>query len=144
MLLNRINKSYTHIWICFLGDDSCINFYFNQVSFYSYFLAYMFTFYFIRYKPNMGTQGVIGVPHLHFFYLYLVETCPKCEHPRAYFMQIQTRSADEPMTTFYKCCNAQCGHRWRDWNLCTLMYLMLMWHRLLPSFEPLFIAKSFW
>lgn len=45
------------------------------------------------------------------------ETCPKCEHPRAYFMQIQTRSADEPMTTFYKCCNAQCGHRWRDWPL---------------------------
>ncbi|XP_032303585.1 DNA-directed RNA polymerase III subunit RPC10 [Coturnix japonica] len=42
------------------------------------------------------------------------EPCPKCEHPRAYFMQIQTRSADEPMTTFYKCCNAQCGHRWRD------------------------------
>ncbi|CAN2391198.1 DNA-dependent RNA polymerase catalyzes the transcription of DNA into RNA using the four ribonucleoside triphosphates as substrates [Pristimantis euphronides] len=42
------------------------------------------------------------------------ETCPKCEHPRAYFMQLQTRSADEPMTTFYKCCNAQCGHRWRD------------------------------
>ncbi|XP_047664187.1 DNA-directed RNA polymerase III subunit RPC10 [Tachysurus fulvidraco] len=42
------------------------------------------------------------------------EKCPKCEHARAYFMQIQTRSADEPMTTFYKCCNQQCGHRWRD------------------------------
>lgn len=42
------------------------------------------------------------------------EPCPKCEHPRAYFMQLQTRSADEPMTTFYKCGNAQCGHRWRD------------------------------
>ncbi|XP_016361404.1 DNA-directed RNA polymerase III subunit RPC10 [Sinocyclocheilus anshuiensis] len=42
------------------------------------------------------------------------EPCPKCEHPRAYFMQIQTRSADEPMTTFYKCCNLQCGHRWKD------------------------------
>lgn len=56
-----------------------------------------------------------------FFSAFLfTETCPKCEHPRAYFMQIQTRSADEPMTTFYKCCNAQCGHRWRDWNLCTL------------------------
>lgn len=51
--------------------------------------------------------------------LVFTETCPKCEHPRAYFMQIQTRSADEPMTTFYKCCNAQCGHRWRDWTLCT-------------------------
>ena len=42
------------------------------------------------------------------------ETCPKCEHNRAFFMQIQTRSADEPMTTFYKCCNMACGHRWRD------------------------------
>jgi DNA-directed RNA polymerase III subunit RPC11 len=42
------------------------------------------------------------------------EKCPKCEHPRAYFMQIQTRSADEPMTTFYKCCNPQCGQRWKD------------------------------
>lgn len=29
-------------------------------------------------------------------------TCPKCEHNRAYYMQIQTRSADEPMTIFYK------------------------------------------
>ncbi|KAK7091803.1 DNA-directed RNA polymerase III subunit RPC10-like [Littorina saxatilis] len=40
--------------------------------------------------------------------------CPKesCENDRAYFMQIQTRSADEPMTTFYKCC--KCGHRWKD------------------------------
>ena len=40
------------------------------------------------------------------------ERCPKCEHERAYFMQMQTRSADEPMTTFYKCC--ECGHRWKD------------------------------
>lgn len=47
-------------------------------------------------------------------FVFLPETCPKCGHLRAYFMQIQTRSADEPMTTFYKCCNAQCGHRWRD------------------------------
>ncbi|XP_063227737.1 DNA-directed RNA polymerase III subunit RPC10 [Bacillus rossius redtenbacheri] len=42
------------------------------------------------------------------------ERCPACAHPRAYFMQIQTRSADEPMTTFYKCCNHECGHRWRE------------------------------
>ena len=40
--------------------------------------------------------------------------CPQCENKRAYFMQIQTRSADEPMTTFYKCTEQECGHRWRD------------------------------
>ncbi|XP_054159424.1 DNA-directed RNA polymerase III subunit RPC10-like [Oppia nitens] len=40
------------------------------------------------------------------------EKCPKCEHTRAYFMQLQTRSADEPMTTFYRCCS--CGHRWKE------------------------------
>ncbi|XP_003380211.1 DNA-directed RNA polymerase III subunit RPC10 [Trichinella spiralis] len=29
------------------------------------------------------------------------EKCPKCDGGQAYFMQIQIRSADEPMTTFY-------------------------------------------
>ncbi|OWZ77217.1 DNA-directed RNA polymerase III subunit RPC10 [Cryptococcus neoformans Bt85] len=38
--------------------------------------------------------------------------CPKCDHRRAYFRQMQIRSADEPMTTFYKCC--ECGHQWRE------------------------------
>lgn len=42
------------------------------------------------------------------------ERCPKCSNPRAYFMQIQTRSADEPMTTFYRCCDFECSHQWRD------------------------------
>lgn len=42
------------------------------------------------------------------------ERCPKCAHPRAYFMQLQIRSADEPMTTFYRCCNIECAHNWRD------------------------------
>lgn len=30
------------------------------------------------------------------------EPCPKCEHPRVYFMQLQNRSADQLMTTVYK------------------------------------------
>ena len=38
--------------------------------------------------------------------------CPKCAHDRAYFRQLQTRSADEPMTTFYKC--VSCGKEWKD------------------------------
>ena len=38
------------------------------------------------------------------------EECPQknCESRRAFFMQIQTRSADEPMTVFYRC--IKCHH----------------------------------
>ncbi len=39
--------------------------------------------------------------------------CPKCEHDEAFYEQFQTRSADEPATTFYSCC--KCKHRWREY-----------------------------
>uniref|UniRef100_A0A7S3GG99 DNA-directed RNA polymerase III subunit RPC10 n=1 Tax=Palpitomonas bilix TaxID=652834 RepID=A0A7S3GG99_9EUKA len=39
-------------------------------------------------------------------------TCPNCGHAEAYFMQIQTRSADEPSTIFYRCC--KCHHEWKE------------------------------
>ncbi|ACI65418.1 RNA polymerase C subunit 11 kDa [Phaeodactylum tricornutum CCAP 1055/1] len=38
--------------------------------------------------------------------------CPACNHNEAYFMQMQIRSADEPMSIFYKC--VQCSHQWND------------------------------
>ena len=38
--------------------------------------------------------------------------CPFCKHGQAYFKQIQIRSADEPSTVFYKCC--QCMGQWND------------------------------
>ena len=38
--------------------------------------------------------------------------CPFCKHNLAYFKQIQIRSADEPSTVFYKCC--QCLGQWND------------------------------
>lgn len=40
--------------------------------------------------------------------------CPvdSCGEDKAYFFQLQIRSADEPMTTFYKC--VKCGHKWRE------------------------------
>mmetsp|Transcript_4058 Transcript_4058/g.8163 ORF Transcript_4058/g.8163 Transcript_4058/m.8163 type:complete len:109 (-) Transcript_4058:240-566(-) len=39
-------------------------------------------------------------------------TCPNCNHKEAYFMQIQIRSADEPMSVFYKC--VSCSFQWND------------------------------
>jgi DNA-directed RNA polymerase III subunit RPC11 len=38
--------------------------------------------------------------------------CPACNHDEAYFLQMQIRSADEPMSIFYKC--VKCSHQWND------------------------------
>ncbi|CAK4028934.1 DNA-directed RNA polymerase III subunit RPC10 [Lecanosticta acicola] len=35
-----------------------------------------------------------------------------CDSRRAYFRQVQIRSADEPMTSFYKC--VVCSREWRE------------------------------
>jgi transcription elongation factor S-II len=37
--------------------------------------------------------------------------CGKCKQKMVSYSQAQTRSADEPMTTFCECMN--CGHRWK-------------------------------
>jgi transcription elongation factor S-II len=38
-------------------------------------------------------------------------TCGKCKSKKCTYTQLQTRSADEPMTTFVYCMN--CGNRWK-------------------------------
>ncbi|KAF2194942.1 hypothetical protein K469DRAFT_698502 [Zopfia rhizophila CBS 207.26] len=40
--------------------------------------------------------------------------CPneKCRNGEAYFYMVQIRSADEPMTAFYKC--TKCNKEWRE------------------------------
>lgn len=40
--------------------------------------------------------------------------CPKCAHNEAVWWMIQTRSADEPTTQFYRC--TKCSHTWRDYS----------------------------
>lgn len=40
------------------------------------------------------------------------ERCPKCSNDKAYYLQVQTRSADEPMTNYYRC--TKCTHNWSD------------------------------
>ncbi len=37
--------------------------------------------------------------------------CIRCGSNKTYYYQLQTRSADEGMTTFYTC--AECGKRWK-------------------------------
>ena len=37
--------------------------------------------------------------------------CGKCNQRKVSYSQAQTRSADEPMTTFCECLN--CGNRWK-------------------------------
>lgn len=37
--------------------------------------------------------------------------CSKCQQRKTEYYQLQTRSADEPMTTYVTCVN--CGHRWK-------------------------------
>jgi DNA-directed RNA polymerase subunit M/transcription elongation factor TFIIS len=38
-------------------------------------------------------------------------TCGKCHHKETSYEELQTRSADEPMTLFFTCLH--CSHRWR-------------------------------
>ncbi len=40
------------------------------------------------------------------------ETCPRCHQSNYDYYQIQTRSADEPMTVFFTCRN--CGKQWKQ------------------------------
>ena len=40
--------------------------------------------------------------------------CPKCGHTRAYFWTLQTRSADEAETRFFRC--VKCKYTWREYD----------------------------
>ena len=39
--------------------------------------------------------------------------CEKCGHGEAIWWMLQTRSADEPTTQFYRC--TKCGYTWRNY-----------------------------
>jgi DNA-directed RNA polymerase subunit M len=40
--------------------------------------------------------------------------CKKCGNVKAYYWMMQTRSADEPSTRFYRC--TKCNHTWREYE----------------------------
>ncbi|AHC50681.1 DNA-directed RNA polymerase subunit M [Sulfolobus acidocaldarius SUSAZ] len=52
--------------------------------------------------PKTGVQLTRGI------------SCPSCGNDEAYFWILQTRSADEPATRFYKC--TKCGKVWREYE----------------------------
>ncbi|TIA68926.1 hypothetical protein E3P92_03828 [Wallemia ichthyophaga] len=62
--------------------------------------------------------------------------CPKCSNLRAFFMQIQIRSADEPMTTFYRCTNAKCANQWVCWR-CSAVVSLLRYFSAIAAGVPL-------
>eukprot|EP00287_Rhodomonas_sp_CCMP768_P011555 CAMPEP_0196733744 /NCGR_PEP_ID=MMETSP1091-20130531/12677_1 /TAXON_ID=302021 /ORGANISM="Rhodomonas sp., Strain CCMP768" /LENGTH=98 /DNA_ID=CAMNT_0042077153 /DNA_START=189 /DNA_END=485 /DNA_ORIENTATION=- len=41
--------------------------------------------------------------------------CPKCGFPKAYYYEVQIRSADEPATRFYMCASGgTCNKKWNE------------------------------
>lgn len=40
--------------------------------------------------------------------------CPSCHGSEAYFYEMQTRSADEPATVFYRCAKSGCNKVWSE------------------------------
>ncbi|CAG9336055.1 unnamed protein product [Blepharisma stoltei] len=57
-------------------------------------------------------DDVLGGPNEWVDVAQIDAVCPKCGELKAYYKQIQIRSADEPMTVFYKC--VRCAHRWNE------------------------------
>lgn len=49
-------------------------------------------------------------------------TCGKCQQKKVSYSQAQTRSADEPMTTFCEC--QVCGHRWKVCGFLTVSFFL--------------------
>ena len=53
-----------------------------------------------------GSEGKEALPTIEI-------ACESCGHGEAVWWMLQTRSADEPTTQFYRC--TSCGHTWRNY-----------------------------
>jgi len=54
-----------------------------------------------------GNEGKEALPSIKI-------DCEKCGNDQAVWWMLQTRSADEPTTQFYRC--TKCSHTWRDYS----------------------------
>lgn len=63
----------------------------------------------IRDKKDLENARIIEPPDVK----EGVDKCKKCGSKKTWSYQLQTRSADEPMTTFVTCANPTCKYKWR-------------------------------
>ena len=42
------------------------------------------------------------------------KSCKQCNNNKCYYVEQQTRSADEPTTYYYRCTNKDCGYTWSE------------------------------
>lgn len=68
-------------------------------------------------------------------------TCGKCGQKKVSYTQAQTRSADEPMTTFCECLH--CGNRWKVCYFCSCFAIRRTLSMLKPSHSSLKLGGLF-
>ncbi|MFX0122263.1 MAG: transcription factor S [Candidatus Hodarchaeota archaeon] len=68
----------------------------------------------IHHQTDMEKTVIIEEPHGLETMPTATTNCDKCNNNEAFYWQLQTRSADEAATTFYRC--KRCGHTWRDYG----------------------------
>ncbi|KAK3248354.1 hypothetical protein CYMTET_42176 [Cymbomonas tetramitiformis] len=63
---------------------------------------------------DQKVEDVIGPPEEWELADKTEACCPKCEHGYAFVVNLQISAEGEPPTSFYKCANGKCSHRWRE------------------------------
>ena len=64
------------------------------------------------YPPRKKVDDILGGEKAWENVDRTMAVCPSCSAGEAYFMMMQIRSADEPMSVFYKC--VECSFQWND------------------------------
>ena len=91
-LINRLfRKEFTEFELCFFDSEQLFPSRYHEI------LEQYGTKEIAVNKPDQDVQGMFK--------------CGKCKTYKTSYYQLQTRSADEPMTTFVTCHN--CGNKWR-------------------------------
>ena len=66
-------------------------------------------------KDIKKSEGVLVIDEKKLNTYPIVDmSCLKCKEKKAYFWILQTRSAGEPETKFYRC--VKCEHTWREYR----------------------------